>query len=221
MAYRDAGQGTLIPVPGLCRKFNWSVSGRYLTQGRYQVAQRLLGTAFDGLVELPPGHRLTSVDVYVTSLCNRRCTYCFLPSDFFASGLRMSLEAFSGIVSWRRRQNIRELTFLGGEPSLHPSFPEMISLARKGGPGLLARGRRRPPGALGGAQSMCHFPDGTCIALVCSRRYQDPAAVGEYRTSTQRASTTRTMAPRSVSKHRDGLAVAPARPSTDPLPDAI
>ncbi|MGH3393558.1 MAG: radical SAM protein [Streptosporangiaceae bacterium] len=97
------------------------------------MAQRLLGTAFHGLVELPPGHSLTSVDVYVTSQCNRRCTYCFLPSDFFASGRRMSTEAFSGIVAWCQRHNIRELTFLGGEPSLHPSFPDMVALARDGG----------------------------------------------------------------------------------------
>jgi MoaA/NifB/PqqE/SkfB family radical SAM enzyme len=85
------------------------------------------------LVELPPGHGLISVDVYVTSQCNRRCTYCFLPSDFFASGLRMSLDAFSGVVAWCQRQNVRELTFLGGEPSLHPSFPEMVTQARDGG----------------------------------------------------------------------------------------
>lgn len=58
------------------------------------MAQRLMGTAFHDLVELPPGHNLTSVDVYITSQCNRRCTYCFLPSDFFASGLRMSMAAF-------------------------------------------------------------------------------------------------------------------------------
>ena len=97
------------------------------------MAQRLLDTAFHGLVELPPGHSLTSVDVYVTSQCNRRCTYCFLPSDFFASGLRMSVEAFSGIVAWCQRHDVRELTFLGGEPSLHPSFPEMVTRARVGG----------------------------------------------------------------------------------------
>lgn len=88
-----------------------------------------MGTAFHDLVELPPGHNLTSVDVYVTSQCNRHCTYCFLPSDFFSSGLRMSLDAFSDVATWCVRHDIDEITFLGGEPSLHPSFPEMVSLA--------------------------------------------------------------------------------------------
>jgi MoaA/NifB/PqqE/SkfB family radical SAM enzyme len=93
------------------------------------VAQRLMGTAFHDLVELPLGHNLTSVDVYITSQCNRRCTYCFLPSDFFASGLRMSMAAFSDVSTWCVRNGVGEITFLGGEPSLHPSFPEMVSLA--------------------------------------------------------------------------------------------
>jgi MoaA/NifB/PqqE/SkfB family radical SAM enzyme len=97
------------------------------------VAQRLMGTAFPDLVELPPGHNLTSVDVYVTSQCNRRCTYCFLPSDFFASGLRMSMVAFSDVTTWCVRNGVSEITFLGGEPSLHPSFPEMVSLANDRG----------------------------------------------------------------------------------------
>ena len=88
-----------------------------------------MGNAFHGLVELSPGHNLKSVDVYVTSQCNRRCTYCFLPSDFFASGMRMSVEAFSDVVAWCLRHSVDEITFLGGEPSLHPSFVDMVSLA--------------------------------------------------------------------------------------------
>ena len=73
------------------------------------------------------------MDVYITSQCNRRCTYCFLPSDFFASGLRMSMAAFSDVTTWCVRNGVGEITFLGGEPSLHPSFPEMVSLANDRG----------------------------------------------------------------------------------------
>lgn len=97
------------------------------------MAQHLLGTALHDLVKLPQGHNLKSVDVYVTSQCNRRCTYCFLPSDFFASGMRMSAEAFSDVVAWCLRYNVDEITLLGGEPSLHPSFADMVSLAHERG----------------------------------------------------------------------------------------
>ena len=93
------------------------------------MAQRLLGTAFHDVVGLPPGHGLTSVDVYVTSQCNRRCSYCFLPPEFFASGGRMSLGAFSGVLTWCLREGVGEITLLGGEPSLHPSFAEMVATA--------------------------------------------------------------------------------------------
>ncbi len=93
------------------------------------MAQRLLGTTFRDVVGPPPGHGLTSVDVYVTSRCNRRCTYCFLPAGFFTSGARMSLEAFSGAVTWCLRYGVGEITLLGGEPSLHPSFAEMVATA--------------------------------------------------------------------------------------------
>lgn len=101
------------------------------------MGQRLVGTAFDGLVELPAEHDLRSVDAYITSRCNRRCTYCFLPSDFLSSGQRMSAETFSGVVAWCLRHRVGEVTLLGGEPSLHPAFPEMVALAH--GRGLAVR----------------------------------------------------------------------------------
>ena len=101
------------------------------------MAQRRWGTTFHDMVRPPLGHGLTSVDVYVTSQCNRRCTYCFLPSEFFASGARMSLDAFSGVVTWCLRHGVGEITLLGGEPSLHPSFAEMVATAS--GQGLEVR----------------------------------------------------------------------------------
>src|SRR5579875_1863630 len=76
-----------------------------------------------------PMGRLASVDVYITSLCNRHCTYCFLPQEFFSSGTRMSLDGFAGVVTWSLREGVSEITLLGGEPSLHPQFGDMVSHA--------------------------------------------------------------------------------------------
>lgn len=122
--------GDLASLPGRSADVLVSMA----QQGRVgRVAQRLAGTGLDDLVQLPPDHNLTSLDVYVTSQCNRRCTYCFLPSDFFASGTRMSAGAFSDVVSWCVRHGVEEITFLGGEPSLHPSFAEMVSHAHDRG----------------------------------------------------------------------------------------
>jgi MoaA/NifB/PqqE/SkfB family radical SAM enzyme len=93
------------------------------------MAQPLVGMALAVPWEPSPVGSLTSVDVYIATHCNRSCTYCFLPADFFASGMRMSLDSFSGVVDWSQRHGVGEITLLGGEPSLHPSFAEMASLA--------------------------------------------------------------------------------------------
>ena len=39
------------------------------------------------------------------------------------------MERFAGVVSWSRRNDVGEITLLGGEPSLHPSFADMVALA--------------------------------------------------------------------------------------------
>jgi MoaA/NifB/PqqE/SkfB family radical SAM enzyme len=115
------------------------------------VVQRLTGTATAELPSLPPAaitasfDNLVSVDVYVTSQCNRRCTYCFLPSEFFTSGARMTMARFTSILNWCQRHQIPEITLLGGEPSLHPSFASMVSSASALGMGVrvVTNGARR------------------------------------------------------------------------------
>lgn len=49
----------------------------------------------------------------------------------------MSAEAFSDVVAWCLRHRVGEITFLGGEPSLHPGFPELVATAY--GRGLAVR----------------------------------------------------------------------------------
>ena len=79
------------------------------------------------------GSRLMSVDVYITSQCNRRCTYCFLSSDFLDSRTRMGIDTYGQVLSWSQRCGIGEITLLGGEPSLHPDFAKMVSMAHDEG----------------------------------------------------------------------------------------
>jgi MoaA/NifB/PqqE/SkfB family radical SAM enzyme len=102
------------------------------------VASRQTVTAIDvssrlsSADDLPAGN-LSSVDIYISSLCNRRCTYCFLSPEFFESGSRMTLDRFAGIVDWSRRRGVGEITLLGGEPSLHPDFADMVRLVSERG----------------------------------------------------------------------------------------
>lgn len=100
-----------------------------MAQSRASAAFDVLVSPVSNLTHPSLNGRLASVDVYITSQCNRRCTYCFLPVGFFASGDRMSLDRFAEVVSWCHRHSVREITLLGGEPSLHPSFAAMVSHA--------------------------------------------------------------------------------------------
>jgi MoaA/NifB/PqqE/SkfB family radical SAM enzyme len=97
------------------------------------MPQRLDSRTLDEPLQLSPAGNLASVDLYINSQCNRRCTYCFLPPEFLASGIQMSIGRFCGVMDWSQRHGVREITLLGGEPSLHPSFAEMVSLASKRG----------------------------------------------------------------------------------------
>jgi 2-iminoacetate synthase ThiH len=97
------------------------------------VAQSVLNAA-SGAPAQPSNGRLTSVDAYITSQCNRRCTYCFLPADFFSSGARMSMDLFAGVVAWSQRHGVGEMTLLGGEPAQPAAFCDRAALRERGIP---------------------------------------------------------------------------------------
>lgn len=74
-----------------------------------------------------------SIDVYLTSTCNRKCTYCFLSDSFFASKLNISLQTVRDILTWTSGSSIEEVTLLGGEPALHPDFGTIVTLIHQAG----------------------------------------------------------------------------------------
>jgi MoaA/NifB/PqqE/SkfB family radical SAM enzyme len=43
------------------------------------------------------------------------------------------MDLFGGVVAWIRRNGVGEITLLGGEPSLHRSFADMVALASRQG----------------------------------------------------------------------------------------
>ncbi len=45
----------------------------------------------------------------------------------------MNLDLFSGLLGWSRRHAVSEITLLGGEPSLHPEFVDMVVLGHQRG----------------------------------------------------------------------------------------
>jgi MoaA/NifB/PqqE/SkfB family radical SAM enzyme len=75
---------------------------------------------------------LSSIDIYINSVCNRRCSYCFLPDEFFSAKHQISLETVGGIIDWCQGA-VTEVTLLGGEPSLHPQLFDIAELVATAG----------------------------------------------------------------------------------------
>lgn len=81
----------------------------------------------------------------ITTVCNQRCAYCFTVdhvgddrrlddgSGKQAGGQFLSMDDFEARLDFLQRSGITEVRLLGGEPTLHPQFAELIELARKKG----------------------------------------------------------------------------------------
>jgi hypothetical protein len=81
-------------------------------------------------------------NLVVTGICNLSCAFCFAPAQSLLPGGRrekafISLETFEERLQFLDRSGIGEVRLIGGEPSLHPQFPELIRLARAHGKRLL------------------------------------------------------------------------------------
>ncbi|MFQ5611374.1 MAG: radical SAM protein [Anaerolineae bacterium] len=79
-------------------------------------------------------------NLILNDVCNLRCPYCFAldyqgeqtsPEHF------LSLEAFRSRLEFLERSGMEQVRLLGGEPTLHPQFVEMVNLVRAGGKKLM------------------------------------------------------------------------------------
>lgn len=74
-----------------------------------------------------------SLRVCVTYKCNTSCKFCY------ASGLDkeftedMSLSDFTGLMKWLRANGWKRLIFLGGEPTAHAYFEDMLDICYREG----------------------------------------------------------------------------------------
>lgn len=74
-------------------------------------------------------------NVSITSACNRSCSYCFARETLTAyrADGAMTVEMFALVLAYLRRSNINEVRLLGGEPTLHPRFAELLDMALAAG----------------------------------------------------------------------------------------
>jgi len=92
---------------------------------------------------LKPARPVPSIDIYTTYRCNLRCSHCFLGSKL-DEGTHFDFELLQSLIKVAPSWGTREITFLGGEPSLYPHLARVIRLVQEGGMGarIVTNGQR-------------------------------------------------------------------------------
>lgn len=67
-------------------------------------------------------------NLLITNLCNRRCSFCFAKSRIQSKQgvTQISRENIRAVISLLAKSGDRQLRLLGGEPTLHPEFIEIV-----------------------------------------------------------------------------------------------
>jgi len=71
----------------------------------------------------------------ISAVCNQNCAYCFT-SDHLGRGSNgdfMPVSRFEDCLAFLTRSNLGEVRLLGGEPTLHPQFADLVGRARMAG----------------------------------------------------------------------------------------
>jgi len=80
------------------------------------------------------GHRYiagaNTMNLLITKNCNRSCPYCFAKKEVQLDSVQstgaISLAAYQDYLTFLKQNAIRDLKILGGEPTLHPQFVELM-----------------------------------------------------------------------------------------------
>ncbi|MET0648965.1 MAG: radical SAM protein [Pyrinomonadaceae bacterium] len=72
--------------------------------------------------------RFHNIYLYVTERCQLRCGHCYM-GDRLERGLSLEFDKAAQIMTYCRRLGGEYITFLGGEPTLHPDLPRMVDFA--------------------------------------------------------------------------------------------
>lgn len=70
-----------------------------------------------------------NIRMYITESCNARCPNCF--NRMKRSGDEMDISHFEKLCSYFRNNGVDHLKIMGGEPTVHPDFSEMMTIAQK------------------------------------------------------------------------------------------
>ena len=72
------------------------------------------------------------LSIVITNFCNQNCSFCFARNEM-AEALKkeMSLDQFKLVLDKSQKAKIHVIYLLGGEPTLHSKFPQLLDIASK------------------------------------------------------------------------------------------
>lgn len=121
----------------------------------------------------------------VSAVCNQHCPYCFTADHLDGSMARRSfleMRDFDARLDFLDRSDIDQARLLGGEPTLHPQFPELVRRARVRGKTIVVFTNGLMPES--SLASLEELPAEECTVLV---NVNHPAEAGEEAFERQRA----------------------------------
>jgi MoaA/NifB/PqqE/SkfB family radical SAM enzyme len=112
-------------------------------------------------------------NLVISTVCNRHCAYCFALDHLAAQGEGggaggdgrfLPLEGLQARLDFLDRSDMDVVRLLGGEPTLHPRFVEVVARARATGKAVTVFSNGlMPPQAL---SCLASLPAGACSVLV-------------------------------------------------------
>jgi len=72
-------------------------------------------------------------NILLTNFCNQKCPYCFAENEFKKKKTEMSFDNFKLVLDFLKKSSDKNVRLMGGEPTLHSGFKEIIDFALAGG----------------------------------------------------------------------------------------
>jgi len=72
-------------------------------------------------------------NILLTTRCNLACSYCFAQEKLSSTRMNMPMEYVQKVIEFLKRSDFPIFRVMGGEPTLHPQFDEIITTAIQAG----------------------------------------------------------------------------------------
>ncbi len=72
-------------------------------------------------------------NILLTNRCNQKCSYCFAKSEMEKKNKEMSFSDFEKVLDFLGGSREKKVRLMGGEPTLHPKFKEIVEASLKRG----------------------------------------------------------------------------------------